>query len=244
MTEEYTPTEAKTVRPHRIDITLDASGNVTAKLSCSAPVGAPCRLWCDQGCESAGKDHAEVHELTDQGHCCRTEGWFDDSPFELYDGDEAPLRSGPVILTWDGDTYNWSYDPDERAKRPDRKLMTEAAEHLRGLIDSLDEHVGHEEIAKQLEEARRMVLALEPEAREVTSNGSPRDLERERDAPTEVTDAEVEAAARVMFETPDITTTGSDYTWAIMSAEDESRADIWRADARAILVAAREVSRG
>lgn len=58
---------------------------------------------------------------------------------------------------------------EERLKRPDREQLNEAAEHLRGMIDSLDEHVGHEEIAEQLEEARRMVLASfpdEPEARE------------------------------------------------------------------------------
>ncbi|MBF4459506.1 hypothetical protein [Pseudoclavibacter sp. VKM Ac-2867] len=57
---------------------------------------------------------------------------------------------------------------EERAKRPDREQVNATAEHLRGMVDSLDEHAGHGEIAEQLEEARRMVLALEPETREVT----------------------------------------------------------------------------
>lgn len=108
--QKITTTEAELTNPHHLDVTLDGCGNITAKLSCTAPVGAPCRLWCDEGCESAGQDHAEVHELRDQGYCCRTVGWFDDSPLERYDGGIEPLRSGPVILTWDGDTYNWSYD--------------------------------------------------------------------------------------------------------------------------------------
>ncbi|PPF39958.1 hypothetical protein [Pseudoclavibacter sp. AY1H1] len=60
----------------------------------------------------------------------------------------------------------------------------------------------------------------------------------------EVTDAEVEAAARVMFD-GDLEPGGTaEYTWAEMVVEDKSRADIWRADARAALEAARGVSRG
>lgn len=38
--------------------------------------------------------------------------------------------------------------------------IAELAEHLRGMIDSLDEHVGREEITAQLDEARKMALAL------------------------------------------------------------------------------------
>lgn len=55
-----------------------------------------------------------------------------------------------------------------------------------------------------------------------------------------VTEAEVEAAAKAMFE--DGTGLPGDYTWAQMVAEDPTRADIWRADARAVLEAARDSS--
>lgn len=51
-----------------------------------------------------------------------------------------------------------------------------------------------------------------------------------------VTDEMVEAAAQAMFEEPGAI--GDGYTWAEMVAEDPSRADIWRADARRVLEAA------
>lgn len=51
----------------------------------------------------------------------------------------------------------------------------------------------------------------------------------------EPSDAQVEAAAQAMFE-PD--GPGGEYTWAEMVAEDPSRADIWREDARKVLRAA------
>jgi hypothetical protein len=54
-----------------------------------------------------------------------------------------------------------------------------------------------------------------------------------------ITEAQVEAAARVSFELPN---GDGDYTWAEMVRDDPTRADIWRADARAILEAARDVS--
>lgn len=45
----------------------------------------------------------------------------------------------------------------------------------------------------------------------------------------------IERAARAMFEDP---TVPAEYTWAQMVEEDPSRADIWRSDARRVLVAA------
>lgn len=95
--------------PHRIEVTIEPRWGIRARLLCDAPVGAQCRLWCDKGCDSAGEDHADYHELSDTGYCIKTEAWFDDEPFELYHGDEHPLRSGPVELEWQGDTYTWAY---------------------------------------------------------------------------------------------------------------------------------------
>lgn len=54
------------------------------------------------------------------------------------------------------------------------------------------------------------------------------------DNTTEPTSEQIEAAAKAMFELP---ATG-DYTWAEMVAEDPSRADLWREDARSVLLAA------
>ena len=59
--------------------------------------------------------------------------------------------------------------------------------------------------------------------------------------PRPITDEMVEAAARVMFDAPAGMT--GDYTWAEMVGEDPSRADLWRADARAALEAAEEARR-
>lgn len=103
-----------TFNPHRVEISIDRDGDIDATFCCDAAVGAPCRLWCDEGCESAGADHGTYHELSDQGMCGQTEGWFDDAPFESYSGEQAPLRSGRVLLHWEGDYYTWSYDPTPR----------------------------------------------------------------------------------------------------------------------------------
>ncbi|MCC2033085.1 hypothetical protein [Microbacterium allomyrinae] len=54
-----------------------------------------------------------------------------------------------------------------------------------------------------------------------------------------ITDEMVDAAARAIFEVGHI---DGDYTWAEMVREDPSRADIWRADARTALEAARDAS--
>lgn len=53
-----------------------------------------------------------------------------------------------------------------------------------------------------------------------------------------VSDEMVEAAAQTMFEDP---SEYGDYTWVRMIAEEPSRADIWRADARRVLEAAESV---
>ncbi|WP_336642811.1 hypothetical protein [Microbacterium sp. MMO-113] len=63
--------------------------------------------------------------------------------------------------------------------------------------------------------------------------------QRRSEPQDEPSDAQVEAAARAMFE-PD--GPGGDYTWAEMVVEDPSRADIWREDARKVLRAASVVT--
>lgn len=94
--------------PHRVEVYIETGGGVDMEIVCDAPEGAPCRLWCDEGCESAGPDHGEIHELRDFGYCLRTEGWLDE-PFDAYSGVRTELRSGPVLLEWEGDYYTWKY---------------------------------------------------------------------------------------------------------------------------------------
>ena len=52
---------------------------------------------------------------------------------------------------------------------------------------------------------------------------------------TDLNDARVEAAARALFHDP---LASDDYTWEEMVAEDNSRAELWRDDARRVLAAA------
>ena len=51
---------------------------------------------------------------------------------------------------------------------------------------------------------------------------------------TNLHDARVEAAARALFHDP---LASDDYTWEEMVAEDNSRAELWRDDARRVLAA-------
>lgn len=104
------------VNPHRIEVTIAPGGYVRAVMKCDAPVGAPCRLWCLHDCETAHDDHELYHHLVDQGCCVQIDGWFDDDPFDAYTGVEAPLRSGPVVLVWEGDYFTWRYDEGEGAQ--------------------------------------------------------------------------------------------------------------------------------
>lgn len=103
-------TPAEQLHVHHIEIALSTGGTVTPRITCSAPVGAPCRLHCGICEDYPREDHAS-HELHDMGYCLFVEGWFDDSSviFEMYDGGETELRSGPVDLSWDGDGVLWSY---------------------------------------------------------------------------------------------------------------------------------------
>lgn len=94
----------------------------------------------------------------------------------------------------------------------------------------------------QEESARR----YPPDRGEVRlSAGSMRNARREAfekgaawqaEQPVEITDEMVERAAHAMFEEPGVITDDG-YTWAEMVVEDSTRADIWRADARRVLLA-------
>lgn len=96
------------VLPHSIAWSIDRD-SIVAKLTCTAPEGAPCRLTCPKGCPS----WPCAHDLIDEGHCNGVE-WIDatgavDSWGGIF---EKPLKDGPIYLWWDGDCWLWRY-PDE-----------------------------------------------------------------------------------------------------------------------------------
>ena len=97
---------------HYVHFTIGPSGP-KAEITCTAPEGAPCRRWCNEGCETSTLHHGLNHEKVDQGFCVRTTGWFDEDPFELYSGEEAELLSGaPIKLSWEGEYFTWQFlDP-------------------------------------------------------------------------------------------------------------------------------------
>lgn len=103
--------------PHRIEVLIETDGYIEARMVCDANAGAPCRLWCDHGCEYIHGHEAD--ELRDQGRCVQIEGWFDDV-FDAYSGRTAPLRSGSVDFIWEGDYYTWRY-ADEREDEDDEQ---------------------------------------------------------------------------------------------------------------------------
>lgn len=95
----------------RVDINGAPEGEVTWSIYCTAPEGSPCRLWCSEGCEEADDEHDQKHELSDQGHCVQTTGWFDDTRLvpEMYDGGLQPLRSDAIHIEYQGGYSTWHY---------------------------------------------------------------------------------------------------------------------------------------
>lgn len=95
--------------PHHLSVTIERNGDVWWEITCTASVGDPCRMWCDEGCESDGGDH-DRHTLRDQGTCGRAPFFEDGSLIpELYEGPRADLRSGPVVLSVSPDEGSWRY---------------------------------------------------------------------------------------------------------------------------------------
>ncbi|QLD10912.1 hypothetical protein [Microbacterium oleivorans] len=127
-----------TANPHRIDIELEADGAIRPTLTCSAPEGASCRLHCGI-CEDYWQDDHDQHTLIDQGYCLAVEGWFDDPGviFELYNGGTTPLRSGPVVFSWDGDSTLWAYDPEHLPLEDARRALVDSLSHVDESTDPL-----------------------------------------------------------------------------------------------------------
>jgi hypothetical protein len=94
----------------------DESTAYAARFRCDAPVGAQCRLWCNEDHEL----HYGNEECVkfDQGYCLNIEGWFDDAWAweECYDGVGQPDHDGAIEFTWHGwEGITWHY-ADEVAR--------------------------------------------------------------------------------------------------------------------------------
>lgn len=138
---------------HRIEWTIEAGCPPRATFSCDALPEARCRSWCseescrdEEFCSSPpGPNHnpeedGPPHRWADTGRCYVVEylqnaGTAD----ELYAGEEAPLRSGPISTSWEGDGYEWEYAApvvDRRDLRADleRIAMPYVAPEERGSV--------------------------------------------------------------------------------------------------------------
>ena len=91
---------------HQISWTHAENGSLRAEITCTAPVGAACRLVCVDGCEDGDAHH---HVVADAGHCTAV-AWFRAAGVEReYAGPPAvPARSGPVEVFSD-DGWGWRY---------------------------------------------------------------------------------------------------------------------------------------
>lgn len=105
-----------TANPHTVTWHLDGpGGHAWPTFTCTAPVGAECRLWCAVGCEEYCTNPDE-HSLKDHGDCLATT-WMEatDEGSELYAGPNTNPSNGPIVFRWDADSYVWQYDTAEAA---------------------------------------------------------------------------------------------------------------------------------
>ena len=98
-------------RDHTIKITVE-SELVTGEFSCSAPVGADCRLGCGEQCAAWLNGDPCGHDRTHDEGFCLPITWLQEEDvawYELYDGTLTEARSGPIVTRWDGDYYVWTH---------------------------------------------------------------------------------------------------------------------------------------
>lgn len=121
MTDENTPpppaAAAAAIPPparpaHRIRWAL-TPGRVVASVTCTAEVGAPCRLMCEQGwCPNPTVDDRECdHALEDAGECLAARHLELEGAQDCYAGEPGALRNGPISLTRHGFRWTWLYWP-------------------------------------------------------------------------------------------------------------------------------------
>lgn len=91
-----------------------------SRIHCDADEHAICRTSCAEGCESWGSvsDDGTFHQTSDgtfhamQSHAyCNVTEWINNGDVleTYYDGPDAPVHDGPVLIDWNGDDYTWTY---------------------------------------------------------------------------------------------------------------------------------------
>jgi hypothetical protein len=104
------------VSTHRVQWEI-CDDMVTGVLICEAPEGDICRLACAEECGAEAwpcftynDDGSErEHDMKGGGHCNAVLFIEQDSLEVSHGHGSEPLRSGPVNVWFDGDSYLWKY---------------------------------------------------------------------------------------------------------------------------------------
>lgn len=102
---------------HFVQHFLRDSDSVQTEFSCTAPEGAPCRMFCktcmDEQLEACQCEYDDFRtpNMVDMGSCNYL-NWLEDAPEEVYNGNRQPVRGPdpqPITLEWTGDYFCWDY---------------------------------------------------------------------------------------------------------------------------------------
>jgi hypothetical protein len=104
---------------HFVQHFLRPGDYVQTEFTCTAPVGAQCRMHCitcyaeeREVCECEYRDPSRTPNLQDYGSCIVIPWLAEDAPEESYNGDSQPVRGPepqPILEEWTGDNYQWDY---------------------------------------------------------------------------------------------------------------------------------------
>src|SRR4051812_204210 len=100
---------------HSLSVWISRFGGVLLHPVCDAPVGAPCRMWCEQGCLDSDSEGHDAHELVDQGYCIPLEYITEDGDgwtHESYIGPDRRLVQVPIELESQGESFRWRMAED------------------------------------------------------------------------------------------------------------------------------------
>lgn len=91
---------------HYITHTHEAGYGVYSEFTCTGDRTSPCHMHPDCLCavDQVPCDHEPA--LHDD---CWVQGWMDGRCAEECGPDGAPVRSGPINVTWGGDCVEWEY---------------------------------------------------------------------------------------------------------------------------------------
>jgi hypothetical protein len=105
---------------HFVQHFLRPGDYVQTEFTCTAPVGAKCRMVC-KTCSDEQREACECDPLgdlnrtpnmQDYGSCLVLDWLANDAPEESYNGDSQPVRGPepqPILENWTGNDYGWNY---------------------------------------------------------------------------------------------------------------------------------------